>query len=234
MKTYLTLPFLFVISLFTFRATAQNNNTDSSSITISKKVVGKDGKSFFIGSYKKDGQIREGEFQFFNSDGKVEVVGHYQNDNPCGNWAFYNNRGKIIKKIDFDAAFAVINQNKSQAEIKQTVSSNDSLKTKPELVVVEEMPTFNNGGPMAYNSYLQTNLHYPTYCQLLGIEGEVIVSFTVDKDGNVVDPSIIKGVNPDFDTEVLRLVLDSPKWKSGKSKGQPVKVRFTFPVIFKL
>jgi hypothetical protein len=53
MKTYLTLPFVFVISLFTFNAVAQNNNTDSSAIAISKKVVGKDGKSLFIGSYKK-------------------------------------------------------------------------------------------------------------------------------------------------------------------------------------
>ena len=61
-----------------------------------------------------------------------------------------------------------------------------------------------------------------------------IRQFTIAKDGSVTDVKVVRGVHPDLDKEVMRVVTSSPKWNPGKHKGQAVPVMFTFPVMFKM
>lgn len=99
--------------------------------------------------------------------------------------------------------------------------------------VVENMPEFP-GGTAALMAYLRKNIKYPTICQEQGIQGRVVVQFVVNKDGSIVDPEVIKPVNPYLDKEALRVISTMPKWKPGEQRGKPVRVKFTVPVQFKL
>lgn len=99
--------------------------------------------------------------------------------------------------------------------------------------VVENQPEFP-GGMAALMEYLKKNMKYPTICQEQGIQGRVIVQFVVNSDGSIVDPQVVKPVNPYLDKEALRVVSTMPKWKPGEQRGKKVRVRFTLPVTFRL
>ena len=99
--------------------------------------------------------------------------------------------------------------------------------------VVENQPEFP-GGMAELMKYLQKNIKYPTICQEQGIQGRVIVQFVVNSDGSIVDPQVVKPVNPYLDKEALRVVSNMPKWKPGEQRGKKVRVRFTLPVTFRL
>lgn len=98
---------------------------------------------------------------------------------------------------------------------------------------VEQMPGFP-GGQSALMSFLSRNVKYPKVCQENGIQGRVIIQFVVNKDGNISDVSVYKGVNPYLDSEAIRVVKSMPKWIPGKQKGKYVNVRYTLPISFRL
>ena len=100
-------------------------------------------------------------------------------------------------------------------------------------IVVEEAPEFP-GGASAMLEFLNKNIKYPAMCRENGIQGRVIVSFIVDRDGTIVDPEVVKNVNPLLDQEALRVISIMPKWKSGQQRGKPVRVKYTVPVNFRL
>ena len=99
--------------------------------------------------------------------------------------------------------------------------------------VVEEMPEFP-GGMGECMKFLGKNIKYPTISQENGVSGKVIVQFVVNKDGSVVDPVVVRSVDPYLDKEALRVISTMPKWKPGKQRGKPVRVRYTVPVTFRL
>lgn len=99
--------------------------------------------------------------------------------------------------------------------------------------VVEEMPEFP-GGQSALLGYLSKSIKYPVVAQENGIQGRVSCSFTINKDGSIVDAEVIRGVDPSLDKEALRVINSMPKWKPGKQRGKPVRVKYTVPVTFRL
>ena len=99
--------------------------------------------------------------------------------------------------------------------------------------VVEEMPEFP-GGMAECLKFLGKNIKYPTISQENGVQGKVIVQFVVNKDGSIVDPVVVRSVDPYLDKEALRVIKTMPKWKPGMQKGQPVRVKYTVPVTFRL
>ena len=99
--------------------------------------------------------------------------------------------------------------------------------------VVETQPEFP-GGMAELMKYLQKNIRYPKVCKEQGLQGRVIVQFVVNADSTITDVNVVKPVNPYLDQEALRVVKAMPKWKPGKQRGEPVRVRFTLPVTFRL
>ena len=99
--------------------------------------------------------------------------------------------------------------------------------------VVEEMPEFP-GGMGECMKWLGKNMKYPTISQENGVQGRVIVQFVVNKDGSIVDPVVVRGVDPYLDKEALRVIAMMPKWKPGKQRGKAVRVKYTVPVMFRL
>lgn len=107
------------------------------------------------------------------------------------------------------------------------------VKQAPEEIftIVEEMPQFPDGDVA---SYLAKNIKYPVVAQENGIQGRVICQFVVNKDGSIVDVQVVRGVDPSLDKEALRVIQSMPKWTPGKQRNQPVRVKYTLPVNFKL
>ncbi len=100
--------------------------------------------------------------------------------------------------------------------------------------VVEEMPEYPDGGQAGLLAFLSKNIRYPAIAQENGVQGRVTVQFVVNTDGSIVDATVLRGVDPYLDKEALRVVNSMPKWKPGKQRGKPVRVRYTVPVMFRL
>lgn len=98
---------------------------------------------------------------------------------------------------------------------------------------VDVMPQFP-GGDAALLKWMHDTMKYPTYAQDNGIRGTVLVGFVVNKDGSVVEPKIIKGVDKSLDNEALRMISLMPKWSPGKQHNKPVRVRYQVPIRFVL
>ena len=109
----------------------------------------------------------------------------------------------------------------------------DTTKVIP-FATVEVKPMFNGGDAIEFSKWVNENLKYPQAAKDAGVQGRVTLQFTVYPDGSVRDTKVLRGVNPDLDAEALRVVSASPNWTPGYVKGEPVKVTYTFPVIFKL
>ena len=99
--------------------------------------------------------------------------------------------------------------------------------------VVEEMPSFP-GGNGALMSYLNSNTKYPVVAQENGVQGRVIISFVVERDGSISDVKVARSVDPSLDREAQRVVKSMPRWTPGKQNGQTVRVKYTVPVVFRL
>lgn len=129
-------------------------------------------------------------------------------------------------------------EERSVASVQQkpTVVLKPAKSTKsgePVFTVVEEMPVFP-GGEMKLLEYINKNIKYPVAAQENGIQGRVIASFVVNKDGSVSDAEIVRGVDPSLDVEALRVINTFPNWQPGKQKGQAVNVKYTVPITFRL
>ncbi len=99
--------------------------------------------------------------------------------------------------------------------------------------VVEQMPSFP-GGQGALMEYLSKNVKYPVVAQENGVQGRVVVSFVVERDGSVTDVQVVKSVDPSLDREAVRVISSMPKWIPGKQNGQAVRVKYNVPVSFRL
>lgn len=85
-----------------------------------------------------------------------------------------------------------------------------------------------------YYRYIVNNLKYPPVSRRMGLEGKVFVQFIVDKEGNIMNPEVVKGIYFDIDAEAVRVIKEGPKWNPGKQRGRAVKVRIILPINFTL
>ena len=123
--------------------------------------------------------------------------------------------------------------------VKYTVPITFRLKspveeTKEEtLTVVDVMPQYP-GGDHELLKFIAQSIKYPTDAQEAGVQGRVICSFVVDKKGNIVEPKIIRGIDPSLDAEALRVIGMMPRWTPGRQDGKAVRVLYTVPITFRL
>jgi len=108
-----------------------------------------------------------------------------------------------------------------------------SAQDDPIFAVVEKMPEFP-GGKDAFTKYLVNNIKYPENARKNGIHGRVFVTFVVEKNGKITGIRVIRGVDEELDKEAVRVVSEMPKWKPGIQKGNPVRVQFNVPIVYRL
>ena len=123
--------------------------------------------------------------------------------------------------------------------VKYTVPITLRLKSPVEeakeetLTVVDVMPQYP-GGDRELLKFIAQSIKYPTDAQEAGVQGRVICSFVVDKKGNIVEPKIIRGIDPSLDAEALRVIGMMPRWTPGRQDGKAVRVLYTVPITFRL
>ena len=99
--------------------------------------------------------------------------------------------------------------------------------------VVEDMPQFPGGATKLFE-YLAQNVNYPTEAEKANIQGRVIATFVVEKDGSISNAEVVKSVAPSLDAEALRVINAMPNWIPGKQNGKEVRVKYTVPISFHL
>lgn len=123
------------------------------------------------------------------------------------------------------------------------VDSDESLPQIPDEIIVEKappVPTFAEvmpefpGGLQKLFKYLSRNISFPSEAIKMGLEGQVLVTFIVEKDGSIKDVQIAKGIGWGCDEEAVRVIKRMPNWNPGKQAGRAIAVKYTIPVKFKI
>ena len=94
------------------------------------------------------------------------------------------------------------------------------------------MPKYPGGTEKMFE-FIADNLRWPGDDDSC-IQGRVVVSFIVEKDGSLTDVKVIKSVDPAFDKEAVRVVKSMPKWEPGMWRGKPARVHYCIPIRFRL
>lgn len=119
----------------------------------------------------------------------------------------------------------------SKASAQETTTINDIVNKI--YTVVEKEPEFP-GGKKAYYEFLSKNLKWPDKTGMIDVQGKVLVSFIVEKNGRLTNFKITRSLDSLFDTEALRVMKLSPKWHPGAQGGKPVSVAYTEPINFEI
>lgn len=120
-----------------------------------------------------------------------------------------------------------------EAEVTEALPQVTADKDTAVLRTVEQIPEFP-GGIVQFMKWLTRNLRYPPQAQEQKIQGKVVVSFIVNKDGSISSPTVVKSVDPMLDNEAMRVVKMMPRWKPGLEKGKPCRTMFAIPINFVL
>lgn len=110
----------------------------------------------------------------------------------------------------------------------------EEIEEEVPFAIVEHKPKFQGGDQNDFTKWVFSNIVYPEIAKENGVQGRVILQFTVDKDGSVKNVKVLRGVDSSLDKEAVRVVSSSPKWEPGRQRDKPAKVTFVFPVIFQL
>ena len=108
----------------------------------------------------------------------------------------------------------------------------EEADTSDVFMIVEDMPEFP-GGTQAMLEFFQSNITYPENCKRDSIQGRVLVTFVVEKDGSITDVEVVKSVHPDLDAAAVNMIKQMPAWKPGRQKGKTVRVKYTVPVNYR-
>lgn len=126
-----------------------------------------------------------------------------------------------------------LNQMNTAMTTETTASTNLSMHSEILQDKREVAPEFP-GGFNALVEFISKNLKYPKVCQESGIQGRVVVKFTVKSDGSIDNVQVPNPVDYYLDKEAIRLVKSMPRWKPGTQDDNPVDMEFTLPINFKL
>ena len=151
--------------------------------------------------------------------------------NMMPKWIPGKQRGQNVA-VKFTIPIAFMQLQKPASEVK-AVESTPEVNEKELFVEYEEMPSFP-GGMGECMKFLAQNIKYPKKAAKNGIQGRVIVQFWVETDGSIDDIKIVKGVSWELNDEAKRVVKKMPKFKPGTIGGEPTRMQFNMPIIFRL
>ena len=135
-------------------------------------------------------------------------------------------------KITTDVDFAEFDENTEviqQVEVKEEVIEDDQP-----FLIAETMPSFQGGDLNKFRTWVQQNIRFPQIALENGIQGRVVLSFVIEKDGRLTNIQVLQTPDRSLSDEAIRVLQQSPKWSPGKQRNQPVRVRYTLPVEFRI
>ena len=140
--------------------------------------------------------------------------------------------------VEAKAAIGVVNYDKGTDDASAPIPvpaehAKITEDTEAPFVIVEQMPQFP-GGEKEMMNFIKSNLHYPVLAQEMGISGNVIVSFIIDKTGEITGIKVTRGIGSGCDEEAIRVLKLMPKWAPGRQGGRTVRVSYSLPFRFVL
>ncbi|WP_456379351.1 TonB family protein [Lutibacter sp.] len=218
---------------------ASTNKTSSKSIKINKKENYKILKytdsitnQVIEERYFKSGQIKSrnsflsstikkfhGKQTYWNKNGILHSEIYFKNGKKHGSFITYWENGQL-KRQDFYTN-GVFKEgfcwNRKGKNIKHS-----KFNIQPKFL----------GGSKGLIDYLSKNIQYPRNSRTASTRGKVMVSFNVEKDGEVSNVKIMKGVNLILNNEAKRVVQNMPKWNPALRDGNPIASEVTIPIVF--
>jgi TonB family protein len=169
-----------------------------------------------------------GELNVFMNIGAC-YFGMHDTLRACGNWGMSALAGDTAawRLINTWCDSMIINGN-------DTIRTNDMPEDssgKKIYSIVEEMPKFP-GGEGAMLEFIAKNIKYPGKARENGIQGRVYITFVINKDGEIKDARVLRGIGGGCDEAALHVINSMPRWKPGKQNGRPVQVQFNLPINF--
>ena len=158
----------------------------------------------------------------------------------------------VLDKYSYIAPLSEIEENEYNLNIPRYVNTfeEEEIIEDAEFTVVEDMPSFPGCDNLETNAerkkcteenlmkYIYKNIKYPTLAKDNDIQGMVVVSFVVDKNGKITDTKIIKDIGGGCGEEAEKVILTmnslSKRWTPGMQRAQKVKVRYNMPIRFRL
>lgn len=173
-------------------------------------------------SYQEfSGGLLNGEYKSWREDGSRKLIAHYYRGEKHGSFQSYYPNGQMTRNDFYENGRMVDGQCFSP--------EGNPVDYFPYIL----MPSFP-GGQGDLRRFVEKELKYPPEARKKGIEGVVIVLFTVDEEGKVRDPRIVNGDREFFNTEALRVVNKFPRWIPGEVDGVPSPVQVSVPIEFRL
>ncbi|RSK36187.1 energy transducer TonB [Hymenobacter metallilatus] len=126
------------------------------------------------------------------------------------------------------------------AQAQQTPAPKQPITLQPGRMQAQARPAPNRpdvppqfpGGVQALSTFFQQNLKYPEAASVKQISGNVVMTFTVEADGHLTNPSVVQPLSPECDTEALRVLGQMPAWKPATRQGQPIATQVRLPIPF--
>lgn len=138
------------------------------------------------------------------------------------------NDTKISGNIDF-AEFS------DDAEIVQQVeTTHEVIEDDQPFVIAETMPKFQGGDLAVFRKWVQENVRSPQIALENGISGKVTLQFVIERDGRLTNIEVLQSPDRSLSEEAVRVLNKSPKWSPGKQRNQPVRIKYTLPVEFRV
>ena len=151
--------------------------------------------------------------------------------------AVYGSRGKngvivVTTKGTGKPATDEVVFNEKTGSVEITSASTEDMP----FLIAEKMPLFQGGNLNAFRTWVQEHLQYPAEAVKRNIQGRVVVTFTIEKDGSVSNIQILQSPDKLLADEARRVIASSPAgaWTPGEQRGQAVRVKLTVPVDFRI
>jgi TonB family protein len=182
--------------------------------------------SYYSNGHKKtllsydQGSLHGARFEWYNS-GNPRFSVTYKHGNYHGEMKSYYESGALKREELYDEGKQVWGK------------CYDEEGGEVAFIPYEVMPQFP-GGEKAMMRYLASNIRYPELSFRNNVQGLVVLTFIVDKEGEIKNVGVLKSVNKELDREAIRVVRKMPKWKSGLLEGEKVQANYTLPVKFSI
>jgi len=157
-------------------------------------------------------KIRDGLHESYAIDGRPQFSAHYKNNLREGEFRWFYPDGKLKRLETYKED--------------NFVSGHCYNLTGKEVVFFdyEKRPEFP-GGPDKLYGYIRENFRNPERKK-----GIMLVDFTVDRDGTIIEPTVVKGLSPELDAEAIRVVSSMGKWIPGQQEGRPIPMNVSLPM----
>ena len=196
-------------------------------------------------NYNEEGKL-DGESKMYYKNGQLKVKKYYDNGDII-TWTGYTEKGLQIEETLHESSREIENLDDAilisvlpayltnDSELEQEKTDDVITNDLEPFTSVDQMPTFI-GGEIAFRKFVTENLQYPIEAIVQGVQGEVVLRLVVTKDGDILDPVVLRGFDFDSDCvkEALRIVKLMPKWEPGRLNGETVPTYFTLNIVFRL